>query len=639
MKIRLHLFFILFFIDYSLQAQEQPIPFSDTHWDLSNAQLTKYLGRQSVSGTAILKNVVFEDGTILFDIAISDVRRRSYPGIEFRVRENGMSEHLYIRPHRAPIYPDALQYTPKFNGESCWQFCNGPGYTNQIIVPAEKWNQLKIEVSGKQARVYWNDMDKPALVIPNLMHGTSKGGIILSRGPGEAPLYFSNFRYRPDNNLAFDPSPEIETPENTLANWEISRGYPAGNIRLSEMKYPRFFQIAAAQWEHVEADGSGLVNISKIRKRSEDQPDLIFARTIFQSEEKKDIRLDFGYSDEVLIFLNGKPVFHGISYYTRRDPSFLGIIGYHDDIHLTVEKGRNEIFLILREWFGGWGFMAKTDQPLNAPKKDHTRLTRAWEADNDLTVPESVIYDQEHEVLYVTNFNPRFQKNAKEESYKGYISKLGLDGNLIEKKWVFPLHAPTGMAIHKDKLYTLERRNLTEIELKSGKILQRYPIPDVDFPNDLAIDKKGAIYISDTAPVDWTKGKIYRFYKGQFEVWLEGYDIWRPNAMFIHNGKLLFGGAAGDPFFKAVDLETKHMERIGSLGAGTIDGFRVDKNGNYLVSHWEGQIYSVTPSGEVTELIDSDFLFNTADFEYIAERNLLIIPTFFTNKIIAYKIE
>jgi sugar lactone lactonase YvrE len=619
-------------------AQSNAVPFDKAHWDLTNGEVTEYLGRQALTGDAVLKDIVFDNGVIEVDIAVTDVRRRSYPGLVFRVRDGGNAERFYVRPHRAPIYPDSLQYTPEFNGDSTWQFCNGEGYTNVAVIPANQWNRLKIEVHGSRARVYWNDDDKPAVVISDLKHGESKGGIELWRGAGEAPVYFSNFRYRHDDSLPFDPPPDVETPDGMIMDWEISRGYPAAKLEVPGMNYPRFFVIAGAEWEKVNPDTSGLVNVSKYRRRSSDQPDVVFARTIFQSDKKQEIRLDFGYSDEVLIFLNGRRVFYGISHYTRRDPSFLGIIGLHDAVHLTVEKGRNEIFLILKDWFGGWGFMAKADKPLQPPTKDHGRLTKVWEVTEDVFTPESVLHDPKRDVLYVTNYNPRFKKDAKEEDYVGYISKLSLDGNVLEKKWASPLHSPAGMAIHENRLYTLERRDLAEIDLETGNILSRYPIPGVDFPNDLAIDEAGNIYISDTSPLDWTNGKIYRFSKGQFEVWLEGYDAWRPNAMYMVDGKLLFGGAAGDPFVKAVDLKTKHIARVASLGAGTIDGLRIDGKGNTLVSHWEGQLYSITPSGEVTELIDAGGQYATADFEYIGDKNLLIIPTFTSNSVVAFRL-
>ena len=61
------------------------------------------------------------------------------------------------------------------------------------------------------------------------------------------------------------------------------------------------------------------------------------------------------------------------------NPSFLGIVGMTDVVYLPLEKGLNEIFLLVKESFGGWGFMAKTEKQLDFPKKQHDRLTKAWE--------------------------------------------------------------------------------------------------------------------------------------------------------------------------------------------------------------------------------------------------------------------
>lgn len=63
----------------------------------------------------------------------------------------------------------------------------------------------------------------------------------------------------------------------------------------------------------------------------------------------------------------------------------------------------------------------------------------------------------------------------------------------------------------------------------------------------------------------------------------------------MHDGGLL-AGSTGDGLFKRVDLQTGHVADITSLGAGVIDGIRVDNDGHYLVSHWKGQVYRVSPS-------------------------------------------
>jgi sugar lactone lactonase YvrE len=190
----------------------------------------------------------------------------------------------------------------------------------------------------------------------------------------------------------------------------------------------------------------------------------------------------------------------------------------------------------------------------------------------------------------------------------------------------------------KDKLFVLERGVLTEIDTGTGTITARYPIPDSEFANDLAIDAQGSIYISDTRPSARPDSRIYKFRDGEFEVWMRGGPINWANGLFVHGNELLVGNS-GDGKLKAIDLTTKHVRDIVCLGARVLDGIAVDREGNYLISHWEGQLYRVTPSGEVVEILDLMPLgLNTAAFEYLPEQNLLVLPTFGGNQVVAYRL-
>ena len=63
------------------------------------------------------------------------------------------------------------------------------------------------------------------------------------------------------------------------------------------------------------------------------------------------------------------------------------------------------------------------------------------------------------------------------------------------------------------------------------------------------------------------------------------------------------------------------------------------KNGNYLISDFLGSVHLVHPEKERVKLLDStadDVL--AADIDFITEINLLLIPTFFDNRIVAYKL-
>ncbi|UCH98220.1 MAG: hypothetical protein JSV88_15610, partial [Candidatus Aminicenantes bacterium] len=391
------------------KAQDDMIDFESDRWILKNAEIVTHLGRKALAGAAYLKDVQLENGIIEVDIAVSG--KRSYPGIIFRMQSEENFEHVYLRPHRADLYPDALQYTPVFNGVAGWQLYSGEGFTANATIPANRWNHLKMEISGTQARVFLNNNPEPALVIHGLKHGASKGSVGVL-GPKNKTAYFSNFKYRIDNHLKFEPPPETEMPPNMITGWEISQAFNASQIDIAAIKYPGFYQVFFTNWQKIKPEASGLVNISRYEKRSGPTPDCILARTVIPSDKKQPIRLSFGYSDEVSIFLNGQKVFYGNSAYRYRDPSFVGIVGLHDAVYLTLEKGLNEIFLMVKETFGGWGFMCQVDREIQLPIKQHHRLKKTWKTPKVFLTSESVLYDPKRQILYVTNFDSKFKKNA-----------------------------------------------------------------------------------------------------------------------------------------------------------------------------------------------------------------------------------
>jgi len=73
------------------------------------------------------------------------------------------------------------------------------------------------------------------------------------------------------------------------------------------------------------------------------------------------------------------------------------------------------------------------------------------------------------------------------------------------------------------------------------------------------------------------------------------------------------------------------------LGEGIIDGIKKCGDG-YLVTHFKGNLYYIGPNGTITELLNTrnEKLYQ-ADFEYINNRNLLIIPGLWNNKLLFYK--
>lgn len=587
----------------------QIVEFTSDNWELKDADVTEHLGRKSLTGYASLKNTVFENGIIEFDVA-TEHEKRSFPGIIFRLQKEGEYERVYLRPHRAGHYPDAIQYVPAFNGVDAWQLYSGKGFTAGLTLPSNQWVHVRIEVKDTQARVFIGNETQPALVIDDLKHGKSNGTLALT-APRDGSAYFSNFSLTNTDNLKFAPPTSEEPPYGVIADWSLSE--PSSGPILRVESYPGKQAIEEMQWTPVKSELSGLIDIARYRKPFPGVLSLVWAKTTIKANAKEPRPVAFGYSDNISIYLNGNPIFRGQGGYMKRDPSFMGIVGSNDTIYLPLEKGDNELMLLVSENYGGWGFMCID---LSVAYQDKN-LTKLWEMHDQLTSPESVAYDSDRNVLYVSNFDGQ------------HLSKLSLDGKLLALKWATGLSKPTGLRIWNNKLYAVERAGVAEIDLETGQILKRYPIPDAKFINDLSIDDQGVIYVTDS----FQKG-IFRIANGKAELWLQSDAIGAPNGILVEKNRLLVG-ASTDTSIKTVDLVTKQISKFVDLGAGAImDGLVSDGRGGYLISDYFGRIYHIAQDGQKNLLLNrsrqSQF---TADFEYIPEKGILIVPSLFDNRL------
>ena len=259
------------------------------------------------------------------------------------------------------------------------------------------------------------------------------------------------------------------------------------------------------------------------------------------------------------------------------------------------------------------------------------RITKQWEMEKVLKVPESILYDEATNIIYVSNINGK----PAEKNGLGFISKLSVDGKIQVLEWCTGLNAPKGAAIHGDKFYVSDIDHLVEIDLNTGKILTRYPAQSAHFLNDVAADALGNVYVSDSSQEN---SLIYKLTKGIMTVWLKGEEIDRPNGLHMGKDRLLVGNS-GDGTIKAVDLADKKIHFIARVGSG-IDGLRPDGKGNYFVSDWKGKTALVSPTGQVIEILNTtETGINAADLEYIINEKLLLIPTFFDNRVMAYKVK
>ncbi len=254
-------------------------------------------------------------------------------------------------------------------------------------------------------------------------------------------------------------------------------------------------------------------------------------------------------------------------------------------------------------------------------------LRERWSTALVFKVPESVFYDHEAECLYVSNINGEpAQKNGK-----GFLSKLGLNGQILELKWITGLDAPKGMGIQGEKLYVTDINRIVVIDKDRGTILTVHPVPGAKFLNDIAVGSDGTVYISDSS-----SDTIYAFKDGEIsKVLRRSRQLKEPNGLFWEGEALLIG------VLDRILRWNPGKEELTVLveTAGGIDGLQPTGEGDYLISDWRGIIRLVSPRGEGRVLMDvTSQKANTADFCYIHEENLLIVPTFGGNQLWSFEL-
>jgi hypothetical protein len=292
-----------------------------------------------------------------------------------------------------------------------------------------------------------------------------------------------------------------------------------------------------------------------------------------------------------------------------------------------------------------------------------TKIEKVWETPAEFKTPESVIYAPNENMLFVSNIDG--QPDGKDN--QGFISKVSpLNGSIIMLNWVTGLNAPKGITIINNNnnnttnntfLYVSDITDLVEIDVNSGKIINRYNAPGSTFLNDVASDNQGYVYVSDTVT-----NTIYRLdsknlgdnstnnnSNASLQAWLQTPELNGPNGLYVDNSnnKLIVAslGAFSNPAgsIKVVDLQNRTVRGLGNEGTavpiGGLDGIEADSTGRYyyVTDNAGGKLYVVNSNGTGYETLDLQNQ-GTADLGVILDENLIIIPMMQDNKLEAYRI-
>ena len=276
-----------------------------------------------------------------------------------------------------------------------------------------------------------------------------------------------------------------------------------------------------------------------------------------------------------------------------------------------------------------------------------TTATKVGET-GGMKTPESVRYDPELDVFYISNVNG----DASAHDGNGFIAVVRSDSTGAATKILVQggkngakLDAPKGLALVGDTLWVADIDHVRAFNRRSGA-----PIADIDlskekatFLNDVVVDGSGTVYVTDTGISLDKNGKmshpgVDRIFKikGRTAVGISADSLDWPNgiAWDSTSGRFIIAPAGGKALRTWKDGDRAATTLVN--GPGDYDGIEVLADGRILVSSWADSAVHVVENGAMTTLVPN--VSGAADIGVDTKRNIVAIPRFNDNKVDYYKI-
>lgn len=287
---------------------------------------------------------------------------------------------------------------------------------------------------------------------------------------------------------------------------------------------------------------------------------------------------------------------------------------------------------------------------------DSARATAAAEATaqrvgeaTGFKVPESVKYDAELDVYYVSNING----NPSQKDNNGYIVRVRADSTSVMTvlaeggKNGVTLNAPKGMALKGDTLFVADIDAVRMFDRRTGVALGSVDLraQRATFLNDVAAGPDG-VYITDTGIAFDAAGnvshpgvnRIFKLVGKAVTEAAKGDSLGNPNGIAWDAAKSRFvlapfGAAALQSWTPGQAAPTTMVS-----GPGQYDGVEVlGKTGYILVSSWaDSTVHIVHGDQHMMPLVKG--VAAPADIGVDTKRNVLAVPLFNDGKVAFYRI-
>ncbi|HEX6178847.1 MAG TPA: hypothetical protein VF057_10850 [Thermoanaerobaculia bacterium] len=275
------------------------------------------------------------------------------------------------------------------------------------------------------------------------------------------------------------------------------------------------------------------------------------------------------------------------------------------------------------------------------PSTETTQTTAAAAQEpvmlDGFSTPESVLYDPEQDVYFVSNINGA----PLDVDDNGFISRVNAETRQVELKWIdggaqnVQLSAPKGLAIVGDELWVSDITKIAKFDRKTGQPKGTFNVPGSTFLND--VTSEVGVFVSDSGMKSDGKGGFAP--TGTDAVWevtgskpkkvASGKDLKGPNGLQQSAGHLWAVTFAGNELYA---LDNGKKTNAVTLPQGGLDGLVILDDGSFLVTSWDGKtIYRGTSGGQFQPAVEN--VNAPADIGFDSKRRMILVPMFMDNRV------
>ena len=230
----------------------------------------------------------------------------------------------------------------------------------------------------------------------------------------------------------------------------------------------------------------------------------------------------------------------------------------------------------------------------------------------------------------------------------GWVSKLAVDGSVIDSRWATDLQNPMGMRVSGKRLWINNITEIVGLNLDNSNDRIVHPIDGAISLNDLATDSSGRAYLSDSM-----NSRVIRvdLATGENSTYISTLPS-SPNGVLVQGDRLYIASwgvmsdrpeeraewitkTAGDLYWVSLK-DAKKSKHIIVPELGNLDGVEIDRNGNIYVSDWEsGKLYKIS-SGTKKVIGLGQYDQGLADIGLNLLTGELVLPVMLSNEVLFF---